>query len=192
VIVSVRTPAYAALVAEIERQVPELKTRVAFEADRDEEMAWPKLGIRVIRAPFRRYQRRVVTKLEGGTVYDVGHFEALVQLKLGAPTSRQRIDLGEKLIGVFLGDGEAAGGLNTTLADVYGATATWDLEDEAWQDEMVFSKKWWQVLTVTGRIPALVKIHTTKLETLRLDFADEGAPTETVYVQQDGTLSLTP
>lgn len=191
-IVSVRTPAYAALVAELEQQVPKLKGRIAVEADRDDKMAWPKLGIRVVKSTFMRFQRRKVYSLAGATVYDCGHFDSLVQLRLGAPTHRQRVDLGEQVLGAFLGDGSAAGGLNIAVPEIYGATACWDLDDEAWNDEMVFDNKFWAVLTVTGRIPALAKVTTTKIETLKLQFDDGVGGLETVYIQQDGSLTLTP
>lgn len=198
-IVPVRKHAFEALIRALEDACPKLRGKVIFEADRHEKMTWPSLGIRCARAPLKRYQRRKVARVGGATIWDCGHFEALVQLRLGAPTHAQRVDLGEQLLGAFLGDGESAGVLVTHIPEVPslevgvpGATACWDLDEEGWGDEMAFTDKLWSTLTVTGQIPALVSVEGPLLETLRIVFEDDVAPAETVYAQLDGSLSLTP
>jgi hypothetical protein len=194
--VAVRTHALARLVAALEAACPELAKRITPEADRDEQIKWPKLGIRVVRAPFKAYDRRKVTRVGGDTVYDVGHFEALVQFRLGAPTHRQRTDLGEKLLGAFLGSGYRPGVLVTALPECHDTVAAWELDDEGWADEMAFEQKWFSTLTVTGFLPALVRTTTYKIEHLRLvvgaDLTSTDPPpalVETVEVNEDGTLS---
>lgn len=190
--VPVRTHAMTRLVAALEDACPALKGRIVVEADRDDKMAWPKLGLRIVRAPFKAYDRRKVVRVGGDTVFDVGHFEPLLQLRLGAPTHRQRVDLGEQVLGAFLGTGFRPGVLVTELPDCFGTVAAWEIDDEAWTDEAAFDKKWWSVMTATGWIPALVRTPTWVINDLRLSFAQDmtHAPAvETVRVNQDGTLT---
>jgi hypothetical protein len=188
--VPVRTLAYQKLVAALEAACPELTGRVSVEAHRDERMAWPKLGILVTSAPFRMSERRIHTALTGETVYDVGHFEPRVQLRLGAPTHRQRVDLGEKLLGAFM-DPSRPGILVTTVPEVYSATCAWELDGEDWQDEFAFENKRWSVMTCTGFIPALVRTPTVEISDLRLAFAESmpTVPVETLRINLDGSLT---
>lgn len=194
--VPVRTHAMARLVAVLEAACPDLVGRIAVEADRDEQMKWPKLGLRIVRAPFKAYDRRKVLRVGGDTVFDVGHFEPLLQLRLGAPTHRQRVDLGEQVLGAFMGTGFRPGILVTELPDCFGTVAAWELDDEAWTDEAAFDKKWWSVMTATGWIPALVRTPTYVINELRLSFAQDMSPSppvETVRVNEDGsTTKVTP
>jgi hypothetical protein len=192
VIVPVRTHAMQQLIAALELACPDLAGRIAVEADRDEKMAWPKLGLRVVRAPFRPYDRRKVLRVGGDTVFDVGHFEPLLQLRLGAPTHRQRVDLGEQVLGAFLGTGYRPGVLVTELPGCFNTVAAWELDDESWTDETAFDRKWWSVMTATGWIPALVRTPTYQITDLRLAFTQDmtpAPPTETVSIAEDGTIT---
>jgi hypothetical protein len=195
-VVAVRTHALARLVAALELACPALKDRITVEADRDEAMKWPKLGVRMVRAPFKAYDRRKVVQDAGATVFDVGHFAPLVQLRLGAPTQRQRVDLGEQLLGAFLGTGYRPGILVTDLPECFGTVAAWELDDEGWNDEMAFDKKFWSVMTLSGWIPALVRVPTYTLSDLRIAFTEDMTSTtpavETVRVNEDGTLTKVP
>lgn len=198
-IVPVRTHALTKLVAELERACPKLKGKIAYEADRDEAIAWPKLGIRFVRDKFVPDQRCRQKRLNAGeVVFDVGCFEVTAQLRLGAPTSRQRIDLGEELLGAFLGTGETPGILVTTIPQAHDAVCAWELDDEGWNDEFAFEKKWWQVLTLTGWIPALVKTAAYQINDLRLAFTHDletpfaslpSTAKETVRINDDGTIT---
>lgn len=189
--VALKTESFRRLVAALEGACPALKDRITFEAERDDQMAWPKCGIRLVRSPFKPYEPRVHQLLTGEAVYDVGHFEALVQLRLGAPTNRQRIDLGEQLLAPFL---EGCGVLNTPVPDVYGAVCAWELDEEGWSDEAAFDNKRWSTLVLTGFIPALVKRRTYTINDLRLAFAEElpTIPVETVRINVDGTITKVP
>jgi hypothetical protein len=198
VIVPIRKHALVALVKALEDACPTLRGKITSHADRDEKMTYPKCGIRVVRAPLKRYQRRKVARVGGATIWDCGHFEALVQLRLGCSTDAQRTQLGEQLVGAFLGDGSAAGALVTHVPEVPsleegvpGATACWELDEDGWQDEMAFSQRWWQTLVITGMIPALVRVEGPLVETVRLDFEDGVAAAETVFVLEDGSISET-
>lgn len=185
----------AQLVAALAAACPGLVNRIAVEADRDEKMAWPKLGLRIVRAPFKPYDRRKVVRVGGDTVFDVGHFEPLLQLRLGAPTHRQRVDLGEQVLGAFLGTGFRPGILVTPLPSCFDTVAAWELDDEGWSDEAAFDKKFWSVITATGWIPALVRTPTYQITDLRLAFAQDmaGAPPKgTVRINEDGTLTKIP
>lgn len=187
--VAVKTEAFRRLVAALEAACPPLKEQISFEAERDERMAWPKCGIRLAKATFKAEQRVMHKLLSGEAVYDVGAFECLVQLRLGAPTNRQRIDLGEQLLGAFLGNGSRPGVLVTRIPEVYDAVCAWELDDEGWSDEAAFDNKRWSTLTLTGWIPALVKVRTYTITDLRLAFAEElpTAAVETVRVNEDGS-----
>lgn len=189
-IVPVKTFAYRALVAALEAACPAMKDRISFEAERDEKMAWPKCGIRAVRHAFRPMQRLVHRQLNGETVYDVGHLEALVQLRLGAPTQRQRVDLGEQLLGAFMSSGRP-GILVTHLAEAFGATASWELDEEGWGDEAAFDQKRWSTLLVNGFVPVLVREKTYALSDLRiaLEGQEPATPVETVKVNADGSTS---
>lgn len=189
-IVPVRKHAFAALVKAIEDAVPVLKGKVLVEASRSTDMVWPSLGIRCVRAPFKRFQRRKVARERGATIFDCGHFEALVQLRLGAGTEAQRRDLGEQVVGAFLGDGESAGTLVTPMpaipSDIAGepGVACWDLDEEGWGDEMAFTDKWWSICTVTGRFPALVSVEGPLIESIGIE-VDDGVDDETVFATED-------
>jgi hypothetical protein len=194
-IVAVRLHAMGRFVAALEASCPALVGKISTEADRDEKMTWPKMGIRVVRAPFKMNDRRRITRAGGMSVYDVGHFEPLVQLRLGAPTHAQRADLGEQLLGAFLGTGFRPGILITPLPACHDTVAAWELDEEGWTDEAAFDKKWYATMTITGFLPALVKAPTYTIEQLRLvvaaDLREVGAPpdyVETVSVLEDGTM----
>jgi len=201
--VPVRTFALRRLVAALEIACPALQGKIVPEADRDDKMKWPKCGIHLVRDKFAPHQRRRHARLSAGeVVFDVGHFEALVQLRLGAPTQRQRIDLGEQLLGAFLGDGDTPGILSTAIPEVNDAVCAWEVDDEGWNNEFAFDKEWFQVLTVTGWIPALVRTAAYQINDLRLNFTNDMTDTpfaslqasakEVIRVNDDGTITALP
>lgn len=197
-LVPIHRAALDSLVAALERACPPLKGHISAEADRDEKMAWPKLGIRLVRAPLVRANRGKLVNVSGGVVWDVGHFEAIIQLRLGAPTHLQRLELGERLMGAFMQDAAASGVLVTTLSEVHGATCSWVLDEEGWQDEMAVAQKWWSVVAVTGLIPCLVREQTFVTNDLRISFSEwpviprhdpQRGPTEVLRINADGTFT---
>jgi hypothetical protein len=48
------------------------------------------------------------------------------------------------------------GVLLTVLPNCWDAVVAWELEDEEWEDEKNFDKKWYTTISITGQLPALV------------------------------------
>lgn len=195
--VMVRSHALRQLMRALETSCPDLKGRITAEADRDERMGWPKLGIALSNFTFMPSQRSTLRRLNDNTVvHEVGFFRVTALMRLGDPTAQGRADLGELVSGAFYTDATRPGILVTTIPECWDAVCAWSLDEDAWQDEMVFEKKAFIQTTLTGVIPALTKSRAYKISDLRLVFTSDmttaaasipAASQETVRINADGS-----
>lgn len=197
----IRTHAMNRLVAAIEAAVPELRGKVCKMSEPNQARAWPTLQILPI--GFKYFPMQEHEHKELGTsrlVVDVGRHEGTVQLRLGAITPQKRWDLEDEILDIFLSQEGRPGVLVTEIEEVHDAVVAWELDADEWENEKVFTKKFFSVMTVTAQIPALVTrdgVYT--IEHLRmtltedLDFDDLPAGWyETVTIDGNGGLTQYP
>jgi hypothetical protein len=108
-------------------------------------------------------------------VMNVGKHEAIVQIRIGSTSPGARYDLEQKILDVFLSGELHPGVLMTTITnceELGPFQASWELEDDHWQDEHAFDGQFWTLIQITGSLPALVTrtgAHT--IEQLQLGLA---------------------
>ena len=198
----IRTHALDLLAQCIATYVPELKGKIcAGPTEAPKVRQWPHLSIWPVR--FKYYPDQAHQHKELGStrvVMNVGRHEALVQLRLGANTHNQRLALEEKLLNVFLRTPGRPGVLVNFIPNCHDATVAWELDEDEWENELAFSKKWFSIMTVLGQIPALVtrdSVYT--IEELRLSLTEDlstdfttlpSSAVETVSVEEDGSITV--
>jgi hypothetical protein len=197
----IKTHAIRALRNHITCRVPELVGKVcAGPAESPKLRTFPHLSITPVRFSYWPNQMEVHKHLgAAAALMDVGRFEGLIQLRLGAQTTDRRAYLAEKITNLFLETEGRPGILLTTIEDCHDMTVAWELGDDEWQDEQAFAKKWFSILTVTAQIPALVKKDGVfTIEDLRLSLTEDltedfdeipASEIETVTIDEDGTLT---
>ena len=127
----------------IAEHVPALKGRIcAGPAESPQRLSFPSLSIIPVR--FRYFPDQAATHQTVGAtsvVLNVGRHEGTVQLRLGAQTHRQRTELEERVLDVFLGQLGRPGVLLTTVPLCHDATVAWELDTDEWDSEKAFDKK---------------------------------------------------
>lgn len=138
-------------------------------------------------------------------VLNVGRHEATVQLRLAAATPFERYELQDKLVDLFLRTEGHPGVLMTPVSACPALgefLASWEMDEDEWQDEKVFDVQYWGMVTLTGVIPALVTRGVHRMEDIRLgltgDFetafgsanvAASSSTVEVVRINEDGTFT---
>lgn len=199
----IRTHAMNRLISALEAAVPDLRGKVCKMGEPNQPRVWPTLQILPIR--FKYYPMQEHEHKELGTtrlVVDVGRHEGTVQLRLGATTPQKRWDLEDEILDVFLSPEGRPGVLITSIEKVHDAVVVWELDADEWENEKVFTKKFFSIMTVTVQIPALVTrdgvytiehLRMTLTEDLETDFDDLPAGWyETVTIDEDGDLTQYP
>lgn len=168
-------------------------------------LAFPHLVIDPLRWRYVPDQADIVVELPGDrVVVNVGRHEATVQIRVGAATPAERADLEQRLLDAFLSTDLHPGVIITEITDcpaLGSYVASWELEDDEWQDEKAFDLQFYSLINATGIIPALATrrgVYT--ITDLRLGVADYGtltpptpfqstAAVEVVRVNEDGTFT---
>jgi hypothetical protein len=193
----------------IEDRVPALRNKICKgPAESPKKLGFPSLAIIPVKFRFFPDQAAEIYQLTGrsveghppGTVLlNVGRHEGTIQLRLGATTARQRAELEEAVLQVFLERPGSPGVLVTPIPQCHNAIVAWELDTDEWENERAFDKKWYSIMTVAAQLPAFVtrgSVHT--IEELRLTLTDDlssditSVPAdqqETVAIAEDGTLT---
>ena len=189
--------------ATIERLCPELQGLVcAGPAEHPKKLVFPSLSIIPIRYNFLPDQDGDIFQEydNARAVFRVGRYEALLQLRIGAKTARERYKLEHAVSQIFVSQRGRPGILVLQIADCHNATVAFELEYTQWQNEWAFDKEWYSLTAVTAQVPALVErggIHT--IEDLRSCFVEDidtafaslpAGALECITIAQDGTITL--
>jgi len=225
--VIVKLKALERLAEVIAREVKELKGRIcAGPATRDKKQNFPTLSLVPQRFKFLPHQAderdpvRDVDRDFGPrtAIFEVGTWQGVIDLRLGASVPRLRYELEHKVEQVFLGnaDGTAPdasdwagsqwmrpGIILIDVPECDNARCAFEMDDDTWQNEKVFSNSWYSLMRLTANIPALVRAkNVPTIDTLRLSLtgdletvlstpadADALSDIETVSVLSDGTIT---
>lgn len=151
-------------------------------------------------------------------IFNVGTWQGTVQVRIGAKDPETRYRLEYYIEQTFLGniDGTAPdardiagegflrpGVMLIDIPDCDDARCSFELEDDTWENEKVFTNEWYSIMNITANIPALVRAKgIPEIETLQLSLtqdldtsvtsiaeADALLDIETVNVAEDGTIS---
>ncbi len=200
----IKLEALRGLREQIECAIPELEGKIcAGQSPPDRDRPWPNLSIDLGRLRYEPDQAEdVFEPSPDKSVVNVGRHEGPVMLRLGAATLGERYELEQRLLDLFLGQIERPGILLTRVLscpELGQFTAAWMLDEEDWDDELAFDRKFYAILTLTATIPALVtRCGVYKIQDLRLGLADFGVPAtpstfgdvaEVVRVNVDGTIT---
>ena len=199
-----RTRALELFKAFLECNVPELENSIcAGPAEAPKMRTWPHLAISPVRFTLYPNQEFVHDgTLPTQAVLNVGRFEGLVQLRLGATSTRMRAELESKVTNCFFLQEGRPGVIVLPVPECPDAIVAWELDADEWSNEAAFTKQWYSIMTVTVQIPALVTrdgVYT--IEDLQLILTDDlttaasslpDSKKETVQVLEDGTIELVP
>lgn len=191
------------LICHVESNIHELRGKICKMGEPHLQRVWPTLQILPIRFKYYPMQEHEYLGVSASkAIFDVGRHEGTVQLRLGANTPDERWELEQKMIDLFLEPEHRPGVLVTTIEDCYDAVVVWELDDDEWRNEAVFTKEFFSLLTVRVQIPALVlrdSVYT--IEDLRLSLTEDlhtayselpAASIETVQVDEDGNITPYP
>jgi len=195
--------AFEALIA---CEIPELKDQTCIDAaGPGHDLGFPSLSIEVTRSRYMPDQEDdVFSPSANAVVLNVGRHLQDIVLRLGAATTFQRGELEQKIMDLFLETDGHPGILFTQLTaceDLGPFVASWELEEEDWQNEKVFDRQAYSVIKVVGILPALVTrrgVYTMEQLQLGLEFGPQldlsstppdFATTDVVTINEDGTFT---
>lgn len=217
----IKRAACEAIALRIAGAVSELSsTAKASHADEEVKAAYPSLRVMPGRMTFVPYQEDEIDYTVAGAqpgddpIYPndpetgeiasvvlatVGDFEGTVELKLYCDSQKKRETIEGKIMALLLGREGAPGNLVVQTAaltldanvTLYTATVSCFLDDEDWNEEMVFDKKRMSTLTLQCSFPALITRTIYRMDDVRLAISEDleaTAPDYTVGILSDGTL----
>ena len=144
----------------VARLVPELEGHIcAGHAEANHKLEWPNLSLVPVSWRFHPDQDgEVYTDLgPGRAVYVVGRHEALIQMRLGARTMRERARLEHLVTQVFVSQHLRPGVLVVRIRDCQQAVVAYEFDDTEWKDEAAFEREWYSIIEVVAQVPALVE-----------------------------------
>ncbi len=155
-----RIRALEVLGAVIERLCPRLEDKVcAGPAEHPKRSKLPSLSIVPVSWNFLPDQDGEIFMEDEDSptaVFRVGRHEALLQLRIGARSARERYTLEHAVSQIFVSQRRRPGILVVNVTACHNATVAYELERTEWNGE-AFSKEWYSVVTVNCIIPALVE-----------------------------------
>ena len=201
----VRIEALAALRTALECHVPDLRDRICVgQAPDGKEQGFPHLSI--LPHPGERWrfypdQETEVRRIAPGLVLvNVGRWEGVIQLRIGAATAAERNRLEAQVIDAFLATEGHPGIILTrvTSCELLGEwLAAWALAEDSWDDEKAFDRELYSTIEVDGTIPALTTRKGYTIRQLKLGLTDMTTPAlaaiagegaEVVAIQPDGRI----
>lgn len=207
----VRLDAMEGLARIIQCEIPILDGHVCVgQAPSSEVQEYPHLSIDPSgRWSYDPCQREEKASLPGGrTVYNVGAHFTTVQLRLVATTPRQRAELEQRVLDIFLSADDPTSGLprpGVVVVHVTGCPyladwlAAFELEGDEWDDEKAFDRQLASIITCNAIIPALTtKCGEYTIHQLRLGIINDleaavspalAPPVEVVTINQDGSIT---
>lgn len=162
----VKLEAFRSLKAYIASQIPELAQGpggadriIVTQTPPEQHVHFPSLAIVPGRFRLESCDEDIhSTPTMAKAVVVVGAWQTTVQLRLAHATEYQRYELEERLTDLFFQTEGRRGILLTEVTacpQLGDILASWDLQDEEWQEEFAFSSQEWAMLTLQGTIPAL-------------------------------------
>lgn len=167
------------------------------------KLKFPSLGIVPVRWKYNPHQAVMTqARTPEGVVNNLGHHEALIQLRLVGSNPIQRADYEEKIINAFTDEENLRPGVLIcevdSIAELGTWRAAWTLEEEEWQDERAFDNEFWSIISLTGVLPWLRWRAAPDIRDLRLGSAtspsqafDDPGVTR-IRVNADGTVTPLP
>jgi len=154
----VRLEAFRALQRAIEAAIPGLEIVLVQKASGAECL--PNLVITPVRFRYIPDQEEIVFEPDNQhIVLNVGRHEGTIQFRIAATNLQKRYELEQALLDVFLGWEGHPGVLSTQVTacpSLGNFLASWELEDDEWDNAKTFDNRYESVLVITGIIPALV------------------------------------
>jgi hypothetical protein len=198
-----RTHALDRLICAIEEAVPDLEGKICKMGEPQKARVWPTLQVLPVRFKYFPMQEHFHADISRSkAIFDVGRHEGTVQLRLGATTSSERYRLEDAIIDLFVSQEGRPGILLTEIDDCHDAVVAWELDDDEWDNEKVFTKEYFSILTVRVQIPTLVyrdSVYT--IEEIRLSLTEDlqteysslpDSSIETLGIDEDGNLTKYP
>lgn len=168
----------------IASEIKELKGNIcAGPGTQDHKEVFPSLAIVPIRFSFYPDQADEHDYISGAnaveanglTYFNVGRWEGTLELRLGEKTPFKRYEFEHRIEQIFLGNVTGTGpdyvdqgrdmrpGILLVDVPECKARCAFELEDDAWENEKVFSNKWYSVLRINAVLPALVEAKSPPL-----------------------------
>jgi hypothetical protein len=208
--VNLKQTAATALASAIGADIAALNGNYAAGSDDEEVKAtYPALRVIPREMEFSPFQENETgddagTDVAAHTVACVGDFEGTAEIRIYSESRSRREHIEELVLDLFLRTTEGAPGMLTAQTPqlvlrgrqtLHAATVSAFLEDEDWQEEMVFAKKRYSFIQVQFVYPALVLREAYDIDNLQLAIAYELDATEaeeTVSIDENGVLSDPP
>lgn len=180
-------------------------------ADEETEAVFPSCVILPMQFSFTPWQEDELDDSDPEIlILSVGDFEGRCAIRVYAKSQDERARLGQRVWDLFFStegapgrllvdtqplelqvQGQAPGDTQT----LYSARAAFTLEDEEWQEEMVFSKKRYEYLEIGAVIPCVVAREVANIATLTLAITadlDSTEIDEEIKIGQDGSITPYP
>jgi hypothetical protein len=174
--------------------------------DEEVQATYPALRVIPKAMTFTPFQENETGNDDGADVTDhtvacVGDFEGVAEVRIYSESKSKREFLEQTILDLFLRTTEGAPGMLTATTPalvlrgrqtLYEATVSAFLDEEDWQEEMVFAKKRYSFIQVQFVYPAMVLRSAYTIDDLQLAIAyelDATASEETVSIDEDGVLS---
>lgn len=206
---SIKRACCDALAKYLRAQLPGIKVTVP-QAPYTQDMEYPSIAI--VPRPFNFTEPLQEDEKEEAQPFSylatVGDFEGQVELRIAANSAFEREELQETISQLFLSTELAPGYLGCETDPVklggvqylYKALASFELTQDDWREEMVFSNERYAYLVLDAEFPALISRGTPTapiglIETLVVAINNDLAsdvPDEQRQVQQDGSITVHP
>jgi hypothetical protein len=199
----VRQAALEALAADVAQVLDgDVHEVLVGEQDPEKQPCFPNVVVRAVGAfTFEPFDDDEIETAGNHLVDHVGDFTGKVEIRIGARTPAEREAFGERVLHRFLSQQGRRGVLVLQLPglEINGYTLATDvpvafcLDQDGWNDEMVFDKKRYQYLELAVDLPALVNrfpvYDINQLVTaFTEDLTSEDPTTEQVEVTDTGAL----
>ena len=202
----VRLEVLKQLSAAITADVPDLAGKVCVgHAGASKLLSFPHMVILPIRWKYTPFQADEVHEPAADrVVMNVGYHQSIVQVRLGAKTQHERYALEQQVIDVFLSTPMRPGVLLTEVTscpELGDFTASWELDNDEWEDAKAFDSQFYSIIVLDATIPALVtRTGAWTIEQIQLGITDmlsavdadnfnTDPPVEVVQIHADGSIS---
>lgn len=138
---------------------------------------------------------------DGKVVITVGEFTGQAELRLYAKTVPERELYEQRIMDLFLSQEGSPGTLFITTptltingyVSLHSVEIKVRLESEEWQEEFSFEDRRYSFIDISFAYPAITTRDAHTIESLQMAMADlTGDPTETVEIQEDGSVEEVP
>ncbi len=203
-----------ALASYISAQVPAFAGAVfPIFADEEELAHFPSVALVPQRLVFNPWQQDELNDTTDDTlVQSFGDFEGELEMRVYAKSAEEREQLGQAIFDLFFIDELRPGILTLSTGSLalpvlgaspprtfsFSALASFTIEEDAWREEMVFSKKRFDFITLGVVVPQVVARQVEEIDTLTVAIAIERDLTEAnpeyveIAVDENGNITKYP